>query len=415
MIYYFIIFSILFYYSVKYEYLYKEKRSWRKTVIFIIIFLFAFSYKMGTDWLNYQYFYDHEVPYIGLSNLFDNSFMFSSEKAFILLNMFFYNLGFSYEFFSGIVISFSLFIILKFIEKRSDNFYFSFFLSIIIFLLGYSLEPVLRQLIALALIVKGFKYIEKRKFLKYLLTIILAVQFHMSAFIAFPLYFLEKIKLNKKRFLFILFGIYLSIILVSNIFLELANVFPNLLKYQHYFLSSRYGVSRNRSIFGEIYHIALLVIYGYIVFYGYNFSKRKENYLKNMALFYIIIDYFNNIFPIIYRISHYFVIGFVISLGSMRYIKLPNKKVLKLKKRSISYILIIFLYLPFILEAWKELYGTKLNIYRYGNYKNYFVEMVNGRLNKNFYEKSQEYKKNIEDFLNKEDREREEKRNKNIN
>lgn len=82
---------------------------------------------MGTDWVNYQYFYDCKVPYIGLRNLYDNSFMFSSEKAFMLLNVSFYNLGFSYELFVGIIISFSIFFILKFIEERTDNFYFSFF------------------------------------------------------------------------------------------------------------------------------------------------------------------------------------------------------------------------------------------------------------------------------------------------
>ncbi|WP_274235926.1 EpsG family protein [Fusobacterium nucleatum] len=369
---------------------------------------------MGTDWVNYQYFYDCKVPYIGLRNLYDNSFMFSSEKAFMLLNVLFYNLGFSYELFVGIIISFSIFFILKFIEERTDNFYFSFFLSIVIFLLGYSLEPVLRQLIALTLIVIGFKYIEKRCFFKYLLIIILAVQFHLSAFIAFPLYFLEKIKLDKKRYLFIFIGVYISILLISNIFLELTSVFPKLLKYEHYFLSSRYGLSRNRSILGEIYHIILIIVYGYIVFYGYNFSKKKKNYLKNMALFYIIIDYFNNIFPILYRVSHYFVIGFVISLGSIKFIRLPNKKIIKLGRRFMSWILLIFLYIPFLSDAWKEIYGTKLNIYRYGNYKNYFIEMANGRLKSNFYEKSEEYRKNTEDFLNEEDRERDEKRNKDI-
>lgn len=415
MIYYFIVCLTLFYNSVKYEFIYKEKRRWKKIIIFMIIFILAFSYQMGSDWLNYQYFYDYEVPNIKLSDLYNSSkFMFSSEKVFVLLSIFFYKIGFNYELFVGIIIAFSLFLILNFIEKRSDNFYFSFFLSIVIFLFGYSLEPVLRQLITLSLIVIGFKYIEKRCFFKYLLIIILAVQFHLSAFIALPLYFLEKVKLSKKKFLFILLGVYVSILLVSNIFLELTSIFPKLLKYEHYFLSSRYGLSRNRSILGEIYHIILVMVYVYIIFYGYNFSKRKKNYLKNMALFYVIIDYFNNIFPILYRVSHYFVIGFVISLGTIKFIKLPNKKVIKLGRRSISYILIIFLYIPFLLDAWKEIYGTKLNIYRYGNYKNYFVEMINGRLKNNFYEKSEEYRKNIENFLNEEDKEREEKRNKEI-
>ena len=290
MSYYLTLFLVLFYHSIKYEFMYKEKRNWKRFIVFVVIFLLAFSYQMGTDWLNYQYFYDYDVPNIKLNNLFSNfQFMFSSEKGFVLLNILFYNLGFNYELFTGIVIGSCLFLILNFIEKKSDNFYFSFFLSIVMFLFGYSLEPVLRQLIALALIITGFKYIEKRCFFKYLLIIILAVQFHLSAFIAIFFYFLEKIKLNKKRAFLIFIGIYILILFLFNIFLELSHIFPKLLKYEYYFFSSYYGLARSRTILGELYHIIIIVIYGYIIFYSYNFSPRKKNYIKNMALFYIII------------------------------------------------------------------------------------------------------------------------------
>jgi len=408
-IYYIILFIILFYYSLKYEILYKEKRSGKKAILFFIIFIFAFSYQMGTDWINYQNFYEYEIPHIKLEDLYNNSkFVFSSEKAFVLLNMFFYNLGFSYELFTGIVIGFCLFFILKSIEQRSDNFYFSFFLSIVIFLFGYSLEPVFRQLIALTLIVIGFKYIERRNFFKYLFVIILATQFHISAFIALPIYFLEKIDFSKKKFCLLFFGSYIIILLRSKIFLVLIKISSKFLRYESYFLSNRYGLSVERSFLGEIYSVGIFIVYTYIIFYSYEFSKNKKNYLKNMSLIYIVLNYFANIFPILFRVSHYFVIGFIVSMSSLKFIRTPNKKILKLGKRSISYILIIFLYIPFILDAWREIYGTKLNIYRYGNYKNYFVEMVNGRLKNNFYEKSEEYRKNIENFLNEEDKEREE-------
>ena len=403
MSYYLTLFLVLFYHSIKYEFMYKEKRNWKRFIVFVVIFLLAFSYQMGTDWLNYQYFYDDDVPNIKLNNLFSNfQFMFSSEKGFVLLNILFYNLGFNYELFTGIVIGSCLFLILNFIEKKSDNFYFSFFLSIVMFLFGYSLEPVLRQLIALALIITGFKYIEKRCFFKYLLIIILAVQFHLSAFIAIFFYFLEKIKLNKKRAFLIFIGIYILILFLFNIFLELSHIFPKLLKYEYYFFSSYYGLARSRTILGELYHIIIIVIYGYIIFYSYNFSPRKKNYIKNMALFYIIIYYFNNMIPILYRVSDYFVVGFIISLASLKFIRLPNGKIIKLKKRPIGCIIIIIFYFLFLLYFWKESYSTKLNRYRYGEYKNYFIEMINGTLKKDFYEKSEEYKKNIEILLNEE-------------
>ena len=388
MSYYLTLFLVLFYHSIKYEFMYKEKRNWKRFIVFVVIFLLAFSYQMGTDWLNYQYFYDYDVPNIKLNNLFSNfQFMFSSEKGFVLLNILFYNLGFNYELFTGIVIGSCLFLILNFIEKKSDNFYFSFFLSIVMFLFGYSLEPVLRQLIALALIITGFKYIEKRCFFKYLLIIILAVQFHLSAFIAIFFYFLEKIKLNKKRAFLIFIGIYILILFLFNIFLELSHIFPKLLKYEYYFFSSYYGLARSRTILGELYHIIIIVIYGYIIFYSYNFSPRKKNYIKNMALFYIIIYYFNNMIPILYRVSDYFVVGFIISLASLKFIRLPNGKIIKLKKRPIGCIIIIIFYFLFLLYFWKESYSTKLNRYRYGEYKNYFIEMINGTLKKDFYEK----------------------------
>ena len=45
--------------SIKNEF-FKNKKS--NFLIFLLIFLFAFSYKMGSDWLSYQEWYENIFP-----------------------------------------------------------------------------------------------------------------------------------------------------------------------------------------------------------------------------------------------------------------------------------------------------------------------------------------------------------------
>ena len=81
---YFSIFIFMFYNSLKYEIIKKKKSIF----LFIVgvVFILAFNYQMGTDWINYQRIYDVEIIlYNAKDILFNNPF--KQEKGYILLNL----------------------------------------------------------------------------------------------------------------------------------------------------------------------------------------------------------------------------------------------------------------------------------------------------------------------------------------
>ena len=119
-----------------------------------------------------------------------------------------------------------------------------------------------------------------------------------------------------------------------------------------------------------------------------------------MAIVYIIITYFQNQLPILYRLKEYFVLGFAISMSYVGSITIFNYKL----KYNIRIIFIILVYLIMTGEIVNILYGDELNKKRYGEYKNYFIELLRGRTKENFQEKSHKYEKEIKSMVDEQNR-----------
>lgn len=61
----------------------------------------------------------------------------------------------------------------------------------------YTSFNVMRQIMAVAIVIWGIRYIEQRKFIKYAIVIIIAATFHTSAIFMLPMYFLLNLRLGK--------------------------------------------------------------------------------------------------------------------------------------------------------------------------------------------------------------------------
>lgn len=386
-----------------YKSLMGEIKKYKKINVFIlgaIVFILAFNYQMGIDWTNYQRIYDIRIiPYNFKDLLFDNPFR--EERGYILLNLFGRKLGLNYEIFMGILLSFGIICILKIGEKRANNIYIFMYVIILKYMLIASLEPTIRQFLAVSIIALGYKYIEEKKIIKYLLHIILAIQFHSSAILGVILYFLDKINITLKKtiFLIILFPIFLEIIPIS---LEIiSNFIPSISRFSGYFTSLRYGMSNSRSLLGNIYSLGIMILYLYSIFFSD--AKKQKNYIKNMSIIYIIISYFQNQLPILYRVQEYFVIGFAISMSFIGSTTIFNYKIIY-NKKGIGVIFVFLLYLVMTKEIVSNIYGSELSKKRYGEYKNYFIELLLGRTKETFQEKSHKYEKEIRSMVDEQNR-----------
>lgn len=401
MIYYIVMFFILFLGALRYDLKKKKKEKKSYFIILIIIFILAFNYQMGSDWLNYQDFYDNFIPQIRFQDLYNGrDIPFLSEKGYILLNIFFYKLGFSYELFSGILMAVCIFIILRFAKKRSDNYFVAYYILIANILFGFSMEPIMRQFLATSIVVLAFDYIEKKKFIKYSLLIILAAQFHNSAYLCIFFYFLDRFTIKRRKVLYLIIFSYLAVLMIPIISEKLLNI-STLSKYMYYINHPLYGF-RKISFSRSVLKLLISLVYLYINFYSYQFSKKREKYLQNLSIIYCLFFILDGL-PILQRLLPYFSVGFAISISSIGELKTFSKKEIKLNHRRIGYINIIIIFMFNIFIFYKTYFTRELSIYRYYNYKNYFIEGLKGNLYSDFETKSYQYKIDIMKLQEKEE------------
>lgn len=370
--------SIFFLLGIMKNEFFKNKKS--NFLIFLIIILFAFSYKMGSDWLVYQDWYENVFSKLSLYDIFFQNI--DVEKGYVFLNFLFFHLGFSYELFMGMVLSICSFIILKFVQKESKNYYLAFYFFLINGFLVALLEPITRQLIALAFFIIAIKYIEERKVYKYIFTILIATQFHESAFLLLPLYFLKHIKFSLKKIFFIT----LSSKILLDIFLIV--IFFILPKYGNYLNSERYAPKA-----GSIKMYIIYFYYIFVIFGVYKGSRKKGNYTLILTSLFIIIYFLATYFPIIKRFNVYFLPFMSITISNIGEISILKRKVKNSIKKPF---LILFTFLFFTIMFYKNYYLDDLNRFRYLDYKNYFIELSKENTAKNFYEKSSSYKEKID-------------------
>lgn len=359
----------------------------KKTIfpILIIIFLFSFTYQMGTDWISYQNYYENIISRYNYKNIFSTENEF--EIGYILLNLFFYKLGFKYEIFNGIILGMCTFILFKFIQKKSQNQYIAYFVLIFPFFLSVFIEPLIRQYIALSFFLISIRYIERKKIFKYTFFIFLAAQFHKSAYFLLIFYFIESFEITFKKLLVL-------ILLIKGILEILFKLLLfNFTRYYNYlYKSTRYMEKQKISLI----NIGVVCVYLLILYFIYLPLKQKEKKIFNFSVIFILTYFLSNYFPILSRMNIYFVPFFSIVLSNIGEVNIQfhkNKRVYRNKlKKIIAATLIFFMY---VLIFYRRIESSELYRFAYLNYKNYFIEFMKGNLNKNFEEKSEKYKEKV--------------------
>tara|TARA_B110000902_G_scaffold266473_1_gene354343 strand:- start:6134 stop:7057 length:924 start_codon:yes stop_codon:yes gene_type:complete len=192
-----------------------------------MVFFVSLRNKVGTDWPVYYY-----------------SYLFGTDKfelGYRLLNNLFGALGIHYNIFLFILNSTSLFLFYRSLKDYAIFFVISLllFYSDLFLYLNFS---GIRQAIAVSLVVYSIRFCLKKEFLYFIVCVLLASSFHITALIFMVAYFIPKRKFHKKEmFLFAIFFVYLSTIVLSitkfldgdlayraNFYLEIQENDPNL-------------------------------------------------------------------------------------------------------------------------------------------------------------------------------------------
>jgi len=125
-----------------------------------------------------------------------------------------------------IVTSFiTLFGLFYVIKKYSKNVLFSIYLFIFFYYYFITFNLV-RQYLAIGVLMFAYDQMIKRNFIKYVLLVLAAASFHQLAILLLPLYFLYGIRLNIKKLLIITLSFSLIIILIDKVMALGFELFP---------------------------------------------------------------------------------------------------------------------------------------------------------------------------------------------
>lgn len=258
--------------------------GWVPIVLFTLVF--GLRYGVGVDYNNYLDMYDKTAGYHSFSQIIENE-RYEYGFSLLLFLCHFLNLP-VYMFFT--IIAFIQILLLYKTFKNEENVLAYIYITLICTgFCVYQFENILRHEIAFCIFLFSLKYIRDNKLIKYWICCFLALAFHHSALILFPLYFIwiyRKSILNKP---FLELCAVIACVIVSSVtqWQDLLHLFDNaitLLGYENYIniademlLNNKWGITR---IFNLIVNIIIVI----------NSKKIKEYYKSD--LFNILYDLF---------------------------------------------------------------------------------------------------------------------------
>lgn len=176
------------------------------TIILVQIFLILAlkDVSVGADWeiysSGYEYIsrlsFDDILGRLHLVDIAELEYPYAFESGYTLLNWVIAHLGFSYKGFFIIISFFMIFSIGKFVKKYSEQPWLSLLLYVSLGFYAYDFG-ILRQAIALHILLFAFPAIVDRKFLKFLFIVFFASLIHRTAIICIPLYFFGNKKFTR--------------------------------------------------------------------------------------------------------------------------------------------------------------------------------------------------------------------------
>jgi len=267
----------------------------------LLTLIAALRYETGKDWWSY-------VPYF--ENCLNTGYSGEFEVGYYWLNviskLFFYN----YYVMQFIITFICSCVICKYFYIKSQKPLFVLLLYCLFFYFFEVNMAVQRQEIAIAIIIFGMRYVERKNIFPWIITILFAMQFHMTSILVFPLYYTTNWKISKRMaFMAIIFILIVElfgrsfIMYCLNYVLQFAWL-PNRAnsKILMYIASTQHGGKLEYGTgLGAI--VKYLLCFIMLIFYKPNIDKYMSNFL--VAMLWIAIG---RNFGVLGRVNYYYMI-----------------------------------------------------------------------------------------------------------
>ncbi len=292
---------------------YIEENNVALPVFFLIYFLLLSlrDISIGNDIANYKYYFEY----------YDTSdiriiFNMGLDIFYGLFNWLFQKISHNFQLFLAAVAAFCVFPVAKLYCKNRKNsmLQIAVFVNLSTFIILFS---GLRQAMAMAVGFIAYEFVKKGKILPFIISCIVAIGFHHSAFMLFFMYPLYHISFKKKHLIFIVPAIAVCFIFNEQIFTFLANtaaLFSD--KYEDVSITQTGAIT-------TFLMFAAFAVFCYII--PDEKKMTKEDFgLRNFLLFAVVLQSFSSLHMLAMRMNYYYMIFIPIIMA--RVIEVPKER-----------------------------------------------------------------------------------------
>lgn len=311
-----------------------EKKLIIIPTFFLSLFVGMRGAVSGYDYLVYKYFYEldykenpygYEMLFVACRNIV--KFLGGDYNVFIFLLGVFFVCGTCYIF-----------------NRYSNNPSLVFLIYLSTFFFWHNFN-ILRNFIAIILFYMALKFILEKRIIHYYLLVIIAVNFHKTALILLPLYFIGTVKLKKNMMVFLTL-LALILIPVSDLVFQLKTNFLGISE-----RISRYSGIREMGNTQEYLEIIVVLIFATAIFvweknHGGEISE-EENLFYNLTFYSFLIFTIFFRFAVILRVMEYFRFAYIILFVSV---------LGRVEKKNIKYIALMALMIYMIARYYNSVY-----------------------------------------------------------
>jgi hypothetical protein len=336
----------------------KKKYLIAATVILIVIAGLR-HYTVGVDSMQYYYSY-RMIAGLPWSRIFDTRYEAGYAVFCKLLSL----LSKNPQFLFFITALFIDGVIAWFIYRYSPNYWMSIYLYISMGFY-YNTMNILRQSLALCIILLGLPLLLKKKRIWFLLIVVLAAQFHSSAWIALLLPLALEIKEHKILIYGALFASFTGLLFGNRIFGYISTISE---RYQDYSSSNFAFTNYFATAINTVVALVILFFYLYSIEFSFN-NWRRSLYEKGpkkiealflfVLLIYLAFELVAIRANIIERVAGYYAI-FAIIIIPAALLMIKNEK----HRKVLFYFIITFTYLENMVILYYRPYWTRVVPYR---------------------------------------------------
>jgi len=205
-----------------------------------------------------------------------------------------------------------------FIALRTQSKDFSY--GVLLFVLSgfyfWSFNGV-RQAIAMSIFIYASRFIQERKPIKYVIWIIIASGFHTIALVYFPIYFINRFKINLRILaIFTVICVFFSELLLQFSYRLTSNIGILNVYASRYFGSAKYETSTQASWTHALINAAFFILYIWIS-RTYDKNRQESNIWINFQALALILSLMFRFFPVATRLSRLFEVMWILSVPCM--------------------------------------------------------------------------------------------------